>query len=330
MKNLVTGATGFIGSFIAENLVKKGEHVRALVRNTSDTALLKDLGVDIFYGDLTDSRSVKEAVKGMDKVFHSAAMVGDWMPRKEAYKVNVEGTRWLVEAAVEEKVERFIFVSSLAVLGMRDHHGTPDNAPRTKANDIYADTKIDSEALVEEYGRLYNLPFTIIRPGFVFGPRDKKVIPRMVDFIRRGKFIFIGKGDNKINMIYIENLADIIVKASTIDRAIGQIYNVTNDSGMTMKDLAFMVSDLWGLKRPRKHIPKKAAYVICNMFESFARLTNSKKTPLFNKTRLKFLSLNLDFDISKIKRELSYSPHVDMLEGLKRTKEFIEVGNKKG
>jgi len=324
MRNLVTGATGFIGSFIAEELIRRGEKVRALVRKTSKTSFLESLGIELFYGDMRDAESLRRAVKGMDKVFHSAAIVGDWVPRHEAQLTNVEGTRILLEALLEEKVKRFIFVSSLAVLGMKDHHGTPSNPPACKTGDVYADSKIDAENLVTEFCRKNSLPFTVIRPGFVFGPRDEKVIPRMADFLKKGKYVFVGSGRNKVNMIYIENLADAVVNASYSDKTVGQVYNITNDSGMTMMDVVNAVSDLWGFKRPTKHVPKRVAYLLCAVMEFFARLANAKEPPLLNKTRLKFLSLNLDFDISKIKEDIGYRSKIDMLEGLKRTKTWME------
>ena len=328
MKNLVTGATGFIGSHIAEKLVKRGEKVRALARKTSDTKFLKSLGTEIIYGDLTDSESVRQAVRGMDKVFHSAAIVGDWVPRETAYSVNVHGTKKLLEAANSERIKRFIFISSLAVLGMRDHHRTPSNPPAQLTGDVYADTKIDSEKLVVSYCTDNKIPFSVIRPGFVFGTRDTKVIPGMVNYIKNGRFIFVGSGKNKVNMIYVENLADAVVVASSSTKALNQVYNVTNDSGMTMMDVVNMVSDMWGLDRPTKHIPKQAAYALCSVLEFFAKATRAKKPPLLNKTRLKFLSLNLDFDITKIKEELGYVPQVDMKEGLRRTKAWLETESK--
>ncbi len=328
MKNLVTGATGFIGSHIAEKLVKRGEKVRVLARKTSNVKFLKSLGVEIVYGDLTDAQSIRQAVKGMDKIFHSAAIVGDWVPRETAYNVNVGGTKKVLEAANGEKVKRFIYVSSLAVLGMRDHHKTPSNPPANLTGDVYADTKIDSEKLVVSYCTDNKIPFSVIRPGFVFGPRDAKVIPGMVNYIKNGRFIFVGSGLNKVNMIYVENLANAVVDASYSAKSLNQVYNVTNDSGMTMMDVVNMVSDMWGFNRPKKHIPKQVAYTLCSILEFFARLTRAKKPPLLNKTRLKFLSLNLDFDIGKIRQELGYTPQVDMKEGLRRTKAWLETENK--
>jgi len=323
-KSLVTGASGFIGSHIAENLVKRGQRVRALVRKTSKIDFLESIGAEICYGDLNDAASLREAVKGMDKVFHSAAMVGDWMPKKTAQKINVEGTKYLLEASLNEGIKRFVFVSSLGVLGMKHHHKTSSDAPRIKANDPYIDTKIDSEALVIDYCQKNKLPFTVIRPGFVFGPRDTKVIPRIVAFLKKEKFVFIGSGSNKVNMVYAENLADAVVDASNSDKAIGQVYNITNDSNMSIMDVVHMISDIWGLKKPNKHVPAPLAYMLCNIMELFAKATKAKKAPLLNKTRLKFLNLNLDFDIEKIKQDLGYDPKINMAEGLIKTKKWIE------
>ncbi len=324
MKNFVTGGTGFIGSFIAQRLIKNGETVRAFVRKSSDTKFLTSIGCEIYRGDMKDPDSIRAALKGMDRVFHSAAMTGDWLPRDEARRVNVEGTRHLLEAALQEKIKRFIYISSLAVLGVKDHNGTPESAPRIHANETYADSKIDSEELVERYGKERNLPFTIVRPGFVFGPRDPKLIPRMVQFLKNGRFSFIGSGDNKVNMVYIENLADVVMEASNSDKAINQLYNVTNDSGMSIKDVVYLISDVWNIKRPTKHIPKPIAYTACEILEFIARLTHAKKAPYINKMRIKFLSLNLNFDIGKTRDDLNYNPKIDMREGLLKTKAWME------
>ena len=119
VRNLVTGATGFIGSHIAERLIKDREEVVALVRKTSNTAFLSGIGVKFAYGDINDLESVKKAMQGIDVVYHSAALADEWISRKKAYHVNVEGTRNLLDAARAAKVKRFVFISSLAVLGMK-------------------------------------------------------------------------------------------------------------------------------------------------------------------------------------------------------------------
>ncbi|MDD5173878.1 MAG: NAD-dependent epimerase/dehydratase family protein [Candidatus Omnitrophica bacterium] len=324
MRNLVTGATGFVGSHIAERLVKEGEEVLALVRKTSNTGFLSGIGVKFAYGDINDLESVRKAMRGIDIVYHSAALADEWISPKEAYRVNVEGTKNLLDAVREAGVKRFVFISSLAVLGMKDHHGTPADSPYYKTGDSYIDTKIDSERLVMDYYEKYGLPVTVVRPGFVFGPRDNKLIPRLSERLGKKQFMFVGSGKNKINAVYVENLTDAIISAARSEKSVGQKYNVTNDSGMTLEDLVFKIVDIWKFDTPKKHIPKFMAYLVCNILTAMARLAKAKEPPYITKTRIKFLSLNLDFDIKKTKDDLGYDPRISIEEGLRRTKDWME------
>lgn len=329
MKNLVTGATGFVGSHIAEKLKNEGEEVRALARSSSNSDFLKKIGVEVFNGDVTDYDSVKEAVKGIDKVYHAAAVTDEWVGKKEAIKVNVEGTRNLLNASLENKVNRFIFVSTLGVMGLRNHYGT-ENVPDyekddKKTSDNYIDTKIEAEKLVKIFYEQANLPTTILRPGFVYGPRDMKLIKRIVEKLHSGKFAFIGNGKNKLDIVYASNFTDAVILAAKTEKAIGQEYNVTDDNGIDMETFIFKIADLWGLPRPEKYVPVKVAKVITNIVECSARLLRKKTPPVLTKTRLKFMSLNLDFDISKTREELSYNPKINIGEGLRITKQWIDT-----
>jgi nucleoside-diphosphate-sugar epimerase len=325
MKNLVTGASGFIGSHIAEALKKRGEEVIALVRTTSKVDFLKEIGVELRYGELNDPDSLKEALKGIDRIYHSAALADEWISPEVAHKINVEGTRNLLEAARQQNVGRVVYVSSLAVLGMHDHHGTPADSPYQKSGDPYIDSKIDSEQLARDYNRGYGLPVTVVRPGFVFGPRDNKFIPRVLEKIKENRFMFVGSGKNKINAVYIENLTDAILRAGDSDKAMGQVYNVTNDSGMDIQTFIYKVSDVWGIDRPVKHIPKAVAFFMCHLLEGWARMTHSDKPPYITKTRIKLLTLNLDFDIDKTRKELGYDPSINIEDGLKRTRNWMDA-----
>jgi len=324
MKNLVTGASGFIGSHIVEVLKKKNEKIVALVRRTSDTAFLKSIGVELRYGDLNDKESLRENMKDCDKVYHSAALANEWISKEESRRVNVEGTKNLLDIAKEADVKRFVFISSLAVLGMRDHHGTPADSPYKKTGDSYIDTKIDSERMVFDYYKIYGLPVVVVRPGFVFGPRDYKLMPRILTRLQKGKFMFIGSGKNKTDLIYIENLTNAIVSAGKLDQAIGQAYNVTNNSDIDIEGFIYKISDLWNIKKPSRHLPKPMALFLCGAFEGWTRLTRSKKPPYITKTSMKFLTLNLEFDIKKTKEQLGYNPTVSIEEGLKRTKQWMD------
>ena len=115
MKSLVTGATGFVGSHIVEKLIAQGHDVIAFARKSSDTTFLESLGIEIRYGSLTDPASVYTNMKGMDRVYHAAAMTEEWIPKKISRNVNVTGTANLLEASLENNIERFFYISSLTI-----------------------------------------------------------------------------------------------------------------------------------------------------------------------------------------------------------------------
>jgi nucleoside-diphosphate-sugar epimerase/alpha-beta hydrolase superfamily lysophospholipase len=324
MKNLITGATGFVGSHVAEKLKHDGQEVIALARESSDTSFIEELGIEIRYGDLADPASVYDAVTGIDRVFHVAAVTGEWVRRSICNEVNVEGTSNLMEASLENGVGRFFFVSSLAVMGFKNHYNTGVETDYPKAHDPYIDTKIEAEKLAWRFHE-FGLPITVIRPGFMYGPRDRRFLKRILEKLRTGKFKFVGDGKNKLNLNYAGNFADAVVLASKTPHSIGQAYNVANDDKtLDMETFIFKVADLWQYDRPQDHIPLNVAKTATSVMETCARLMRKKEPPLLTKTRLKFLSLNLEFDISKAKEELGFENRIHIDEGLAITKQWIE------
>lgn len=328
MKALVTGATGFVGSHLVERLKNEGIDVTAFVRKSSDTTLLKEWGVRLAYGDLQDPKSIEEALKGITHVFHSGAIVSDWADPDLIYKINVEGTQTLLDKAAEAKVERFVHVSSLAVLGMHDHHQTDETAPYEKTGDSYCDTKIEAEKRVLAAYKEKGLPAVIIRPGFIYGPRDRQFLPRVLTFLKANKFMYIGDGEKILNLTYIHNLIEAIMLAAKNPNAVGQVYNVTDDGKVTRKKLIETICDVADLPKPTKSLPLPVAKVLCSVCEAYAKLTKSKQTPLLNRARMKFLALSLDFDISKIRNQLQYTPKVDLRKGVEETIEWFQSSGK--
>ncbi len=324
MKNLVTGATGFVGSHIAEKLVKEGQEVIAFARISSDTTFLKKLGVKIRYGSITDPSSTYEATEGIERVYHAAALTGEWVPKEISYEVNVEGTANLLEASLENKINRFFFVSSLAVMGFKDHRNTGVDTDYKKAQDPYIDTKIEAEKLVRKFGE-FGLAVTILRPGFMYGPRDRRFMKRILSKLKKDAFMFIGDGKNILNLNYAGNFADAVILSSKMPTSIGQAYNIANDDkSLNIQTFIFKVADLWGYPRPGKHISVKVAKTATTIMETSARFMRKKEPPLLTKTRLKFLSHNLEFDISKAREELGFENKIDIDQGLVMTKQWIE------
>lgn len=319
---LVTGASGFVGSHLCRRLVHEGYSVKAFVRHTSSLEKLKDLDIDLAYGDLTDIFSMHSAVKGREMVFHAGASVGDWVKKEEALAVNVKGTENLLNACLTAGVKRFIGISSLAVLGMKDHCGTKEDAPYESTGDSYCDSKIESEKFMLEFGRSHNLAVTILRPGFIYGPGDNQLLPKILETLKSGRFAFIGTGEKVLNIVYIENLIQAILLAAKSDKAIGQVYNITDGAAVNRRQFINTIADVWGLPGPKKQVPLWLAKALTPVFEKINRLTGSKKPPLLNRARIKFMALNLHFDISKAKEELGYAPLVNLRQALEETYKY--------
>ena len=245
--------------------------------------------------------------------------VGEWLSKEEARRVNIEGTKNLLDASMLTGVKRFVHVSSLAVLGMKHHYNTSADAPYHLTGDTYSDTKIESEKIVLDYHRRKGLPVVIVRPGFVFGVRDRRFLPRMLKLLDENKFAFLGNGNNIMNLVYIDNLIDVLIEAGVNEAAVGQKYNVTNKDKVTMRDFVYMISDMRGITRPKKSIPTPLAKLIAGTLEFYARLAKSQTPPFLTKARIKVASLNLDFDISKTMRDLGYDSKITIREGLEKT-----------
>ena len=180
--NLVTGASGLLGSHIVEQLVAAGEPVRALVRPTSDTRLLDEWGVEKAVGDVTDAESLLRAAKGVRRIYHVAAKVGDWGPWRQFVAVTIDGTRNALAAARAAGVERFLHVSSISAYGHPDGAGMvlDESAPlgvNLHRWSYYSRAKVEAEKLVWAAHEAGEVPVTVVKPSWLYGPRDRASMP---------------------------------------------------------------------------------------------------------------------------------------------------------
>ncbi len=317
---LVTGATGFVGSHVAERLIGDGHRVRTIARPSSDTRWIDRWGVEKVVGDVTDPAAVTRAVQGVQVIVHCAAMVGDWGAVEQYRRVNVGALRALLDAAAARPLERFVHVSSLGVYEARDHFGTDESVPLPERHiDGYTQTKVEAEKLALEYQRSRGVPVTVLRPGFVYGARDRTVIPRLLESIRIGRFRYFGSGEQAMNSIYVGNLVDAILLAIAKSEAVGQTYNLTDDESTSKRRFIGTAAELAGYPAPTRRIPLGVARFLAGVMEGIARLRGATEAPLVNKARVKFLGLNLGFSCEKAKRELGYRPRWNFEQGMRET-----------
>lgn len=316
---LVTGATGLVGSHVAEQARAKGFRVRTLVREASNSSLLQQWGCELVLGDLDQPDSLKAACQDTTIVIHCAARVGDWGPTEDYRRVNVDGTRALVDAALAGgQLKRWVQISSLGVYEGKDHYGTDETTqPSTTGIDGYTLTKVESELLVCDYIRSHALPAVVLRPGFIYGPRDRTVLPRLLDRLQSGKFAYLGSPDKLMNNTFVGNLCEAIWLAIEHDSTVGEVFNIRDPRAVTKREFIDTVCDAANLKRPSRIVPLPIAKFLAKSMETVWRMLGKTEAPLLNSARIKFLGLNLDYSIDKAERQLGYKPSTDFREAMR-------------
>lgn len=233
---LVTGGTGFVGTHLIRRLRKENLPVRAVVRSPDKARLLKDLGVELVTGDVSDKASLEEAARGVQHVIHLVGIIQEG-PGVTFQGVHVEGTRNVVDASKRAGVRHFFYQSAL---------GT-----RPGARSIYHQTKWLAEELVRASG----IPFTILRPSLIYGPGDQFTI-RLSEMIRLSPMIpVIGSGTSKVQPIFIDDTVSCILKAVTSDAFLNAQYEVGGPDQLTYEEVTAAIAAAMGVKRPTLHMP---------------------------------------------------------------------------
>jgi nucleoside-diphosphate-sugar epimerase len=318
---LITGATGFVGGHLAEACVARGLNVRTLARPGSDTALLDRLGAEVCGGDLADPEAVRKAAAGADLVFHCAAKVGDRGPVEEYRAINVEALRTLLDALKGRPLRRFVHLSSLGVYEARHHHGTDESEPLPERHiDGYTQTKVESEKLALQYHGEHGVPVAVLRPGFIYGPRDRTVMPKLVRRLAAGKVHYLGGNRCLLNTIYVGNLVDAALLAVESPNAVGQVFNLTDGEAVTRERFFEAICAGLDLPRPHQRLPGWLAAGAVRLLRWQGQWAAPRgRRALLPPAQYKFLLLNLDFSIEKARRELGYSPRYTFEQGMTQT-----------
>jgi nucleoside-diphosphate-sugar epimerase len=317
----VTGATGLLGSHVAELLVARGLRVRALVRAGSDSSFLRRLGVEVVPGSLDESASLVPFVSGAAVVYHCAARVGDWGPWSLYRQAVVEATGRLLAACRDAGVGRFLHVSSLNVYGhprLREDEWLEEDRPLGQRL-WWADHYCRAKILAEEQVRAYPGTWTIVRPGWMFGPRDRNTLPRVIARARQGRIVLVGPGDNRINVLHAADVAEGVVRAAAHPQAVGQAYNLSSEVGVRQRDMLDAITDALGLPRVRRHVPFPLAFAAAFVMELAGWALRLRSPPPLTRYAVALIGRGTRFRIDKARRELGWWPRIDPLDGLRQT-----------
>jgi dihydroflavonol-4-reductase len=307
MKTLVTGASGFVGVAVARRLVRAGHEVRVLLRPTSDRRNLEGLPVEPAVGDLTDRASLQRALTGCAALFHVAADYRLWARDSSAlYAANVDGTRNLMEASLAAGIDRIVYTSSVATLGL-NADGTPANetTPSTLEDMIghYKRSKFLAEDVVRHMVRERRLPAVIVNPSTPVGPGDIKPTPtgRMIADAASGRMpAYVDTG---LNIVHVDDVA-IGHELAFARGRIGERY-ILGGENLSLKAILDQIAELTGRAPPRVRLPHNLVLLIAYAAEGWARLTKLNSLTM-TVDGVRMAKKCMYFSSDKARRELGY------------------------
>jgi nucleoside-diphosphate-sugar epimerase len=326
---LVTGATGLLGSHLAERLAAQGDRVRALVRHGSGTGFLDHLGVEIIRGDLTDRTACAAAVAGTARVFHCAAKVGDWGTWAEFQTGCIDATSTLAQAAARAGVVRFVHISSTSAYGHPPDQETPiDETAALGQNvwflDYYTRTKVDCERVLWRMAEAGALPLTVIRPSWLYGERDRTTVPRFIREFGRGRMLIVGKGDNPLSAVYAAVVAEAAILAARDPGSRGEAYNITSQGRITQREFLDYFADAFGVPRISRHLHYRLAYAGGFLLEMQGRLLGQSSPPRVTRYGAWLLGRRLEYSTEKARTRLGWRPSINYRESIERTVRWFQ------
>jgi len=326
LRCLVTGSAGFVGSNLVRALLVRGCVVHGFDRAP---ALAADANLHWFRGDVRDEKALREACKGVDTIFHTAAMIETltYAPKPFAELVrgvNIEGTRAVLRVARKAGVRRLVHTSSIITAGGGEHRGASESAPYSMAPDLYSTTKVASEQIVLAANGESGLLTCAVRPGGIYGPGERNtLIGPLIKALKQGvPLVVFGDGSARMDYTYIDNLVDAQIRAA--ERLVegsavcGQAYFVTDgdpiNTGAFSKTL---VSDM-GLDARSIRVPGRVARSLAQAGERVFQVFGKPKPPV-SIVDVQLCVRDSYFSIDRARRDLEYRPIVDTREGLRRT-----------
>lgn len=321
MKILVTGATGFIGSHLAELLLKKNYTVRCLLRKTSNPVWLKDLPVELVYGDLFDMAALRRAVDDVQYVYHSAGLTKA-KTEEEYFRGNTLGTRNLLDTLKEYNpgLRRFVLFSSQTAAGPSPTREPINEEVPPHPITTYGRSKLAAEQECQAAGS--TIRYTVIRPPVVYGPRDKDVF-EFFRTVSRGIQPMAGFNQKFVSMVHVADLIRGTVMAAESEKAAGQVYFISSKEVYGWKEIGEITRRALGRSVLRVRVPEPGIYAIAAVAELMAKF--SSKAALINFEKARDMVQNYwTCDASKAKRDFGYEQEIPIEQGIPETVEWYK------
>lgn len=320
-KTLITGATGYIGSKLANYYLRKGDEVRLLVRDIARLSKKLNQNCQVIIGDLIRPTTLVHAVRDVDHVIHSAGLLGHWgTSYKQMYEVNVTGAVNLVNACVQAGARRIIHLSAGGVTGPLGSEPADESykpAPVT----YYERTKWKGEQRILGLAERNGLNLLVVRPTFTYGPGDPHKL-NLFRAVQRGRFAFIGGKSSTVHPVYIDDLINGIDLA--LESNIRHFsFIIGGEAPVTKKDLIQSIAEALGVATPSIVLPVFVANCVGILCELSA--TVFRVNPPLTRSRVLALSRDWGYSINLAKKTFGYQPQTNLKEGIKKTVEWYRT-----
>jgi dihydroflavonol-4-reductase len=321
MSILVTGASGFVGTHLVTRLVHEGHQVYSLVRKTSRVDALRALDTELVYGEVRDQASLAAVFTQhpeITTVFHLASVLTPVSAEDAIYwETNYEGTRHLLDVCCETGgVQAFVQCSSVGVIGPLPQLPA-DERTRCAPDSAYGASKYQAEQLALEYGARGQLPVTVVRPAWVYGPGDRRTY-KFFRMVAGGRFFLIGDGQTQLSPVYVDDVVQgLTLAAEQIDRAADEVLIVSGGVTVSLETLATTIARAAGSSLLPIKVPAGLAKLGATMCESLCKPLGLE--PPIHHRRLDFFFRDQAFDINKIRQTLGFRPAVALEDGVQRT-----------
>jgi nucleoside-diphosphate-sugar epimerase len=311
----VTGALGFIGRAVGDAYRAKGAEVRGVDVRAEPT-------IGVVAGDVSEPGPWQAHVNGCDLVVHTAAAVSNVADADRAWRVNVVGTRNVLDAAVSGAVGRIVHFSSAAVYGHARPDPVDEHHPVRVTGATYGDTKIAAEQVVLQTHAEREVVATIVRPGDVYGPgsRPWTIVP--IEMLRRHQVLLPAHGHGAFNPVFVDDLVDAVLLAADVDGAAGQVFNITGGAAVDTATFFAYYTRMLGIP-PAPVAPTPVAIVVA---EALGRASRALGRPSeASAATMRMLAGQGTVSIDKARRVLGYAPRVDLDEGMRRTEAWLRA-----
>lgn len=318
---LVTGGGGFVGLAIVRQLTGMGVETSVVGRHHYPA--VAEAGATCLVGDIRDSEFLEQTFRGHDTVFHVAAKAGIWGSRESYYSINVQGTENVIGACRKNGIKTLVYTSTPSVVfDGTDLQGQDESLPYSQ-NPLchYADTKIlaEQKILAENSEKLRT---TALRPHLVWGPGDTQIIPRLIQRGRKGQLKIVGDGCNRVDISYIDNVADAHILAAknlvTSGKAAGHAFFISQGEPVVLWDWINELFQRVSIQPVRKQVPFNIAYRVGSALEWGYTLLRLQSEPKMTRFLAEQLAMSHWFSIAKAQQVLSYNPKVSTSDGIDR------------